>query len=368
MWFHYILLGTQALFAIFVIYLTVRMLFVRLPSKGTDKSGPVSIVIPFRNEAENLPALLESLINQDYKEGYEILLINDLSDDNYHDIIEKFKTTHPHIPLKCITTQFNESVNLTSKQQALECGVSNASYNWIAFTDADMILERNWLSILIGSASDICSVTYGHTIIEKYNKSIFYSLQAFQLEFLFITAYAFNSAGLRGSCMGNNMLVSKEVYNSLGGQAGIGYSIVEDRDLLNKAINKGYHGSASTPFSPTARTYPCKTIAQFFHQSLRWIKGGARTSLNLLPAIVLFGAQNIIFLLSLCMVLPPSVVWCSILNFIMLGIFIRVGILKTGSQENILFYPVFYLFCILETVIMVFPALFMAPIWKQRKI
>ena len=50
-----------------------------------------SIVIPFRNEAENLPELLESLLLLNYPlELFEIFLVNDDSADDSEKIISEF--------------------------------------------------------------------------------------------------------------------------------------------------------------------------------------------------------------------------------------------------------------------------------------
>jgi cellulose synthase/poly-beta-1,6-N-acetylglucosamine synthase-like glycosyltransferase len=344
------------------------MLFYKQPPLPTDKKDSISIIISFRNEAQNLLSFLKSLAAQEYTGTYEIILVNDQSTDNYLEAIDKFKNTSPQAILKLTTSCYNDKINLTSKQQALDFGVKHSSYDWIAFTDADTVLEKNWLSSLIHSTANSFSIVYGHTIVKKSPSHLFQALQAFQLEFLFTTAYAFHVAGLRGSCMGNNMLISKEVYNKIGGQQGIGYSIVEDRDLLNAAMKKGYSTSVSVPFTPTAQTSPCKSIQQFFYQILRWIKGGSKKSFSLLPAMALFGAQNCIVLLAVLSLVPDVLLWSSIANIILLGIFLYTGFKKTGSKENILFFPVFYIFFILETLIMIVPALFMSPVWKQRKI
>jgi cellulose synthase/poly-beta-1,6-N-acetylglucosamine synthase-like glycosyltransferase len=48
-----------------------------------DKNLPgVSIIIPFRNEEDNLPALLESLKKQNYTGMMEVIFVNDRSEDN----------------------------------------------------------------------------------------------------------------------------------------------------------------------------------------------------------------------------------------------------------------------------------------------
>ena len=368
MMFLYILFSIQVLFGIFVIYLiTCLILYRRIPAINKQYDS-ISIVIPFCNEAQNLPGLLHSLAKQNYNGLYEILLINDQSTDDYHSPIVTFKKNHPDIPLVIIDSVFDKTVNLTSKQQTIETGIKQASHDWIAFTDADMHLDNNWLATLNATKDISTSLVYGHTTMKTKKHSLFEKLQSFQLEFLFITAYAFFTAKLRGSCMGNNMLVSKKMYQEIGGQSGIGYSIVEDRDMLAAALKKGYKVTPTIPFYPSAETLPCKTIGQFFHQMLRWLKGGISNSTSLVPIIALLGLQNTIFLLSILGILPYSLLLTGIANAALLMIFSHVGLNKVGSKENILLFPLYYGFMIVETIIMVLPVLIITPRWKKRSL
>ena len=54
----------------------------------------VSILIPARNEAENILALLQSIQKQDY-ENYEVIVYDDCSTDNTYKICSKFAAGHP---------------------------------------------------------------------------------------------------------------------------------------------------------------------------------------------------------------------------------------------------------------------------------
>lgn len=362
------LFSIQIVFGIFVIYLILRLLVYQSKTAINKRCEPISIVIPFRDEAHNLAGLLESLAQQTYESQFEIVLVNDQSTDDYSAPISSFKDKYPNTPLILIDSIFNESVNLTSKQQAIETGIKQASYDWIALTDADMHLTNLWLTILNSSKDGSISLVYGHTIINATIRSFFNTLQSFQLEFLFVTAYAFFTAKLHGSCMGNNMLLSKKMYYEIGGQSGIGYSIVEDRDLLTVALKKGYGVTPTIPFYPSAETIPSKTISQFFQQTLRWLKGSFRHSQGLVPAIVLLGIQNLILLLSILGILPGLLLWASIVNAGLLMIFSSVGLQKTGSKENILFFPLYYGFMIIESILLVLPLLFMTPRWKRRSL
>lgn len=48
----------------------------------------ITIIIPARNEAENISICLESLLNQDYQGDFKIILVNDQSEDNTAQIAE----------------------------------------------------------------------------------------------------------------------------------------------------------------------------------------------------------------------------------------------------------------------------------------
>ena len=60
-----------------------------------------SIVIPFRNEEKHLPCLLKSLAALNYpQELFEIILVDDDSNDGFQLIFDHFTTQHPKLNLK----------------------------------------------------------------------------------------------------------------------------------------------------------------------------------------------------------------------------------------------------------------------------
>ena len=51
-----------------------------------ERVNPVSIIICARNEADNLQNLLPSVLEQDYPD-YEVIVVNDCSEDNSYDVL-----------------------------------------------------------------------------------------------------------------------------------------------------------------------------------------------------------------------------------------------------------------------------------------
>ena len=101
-----------------------------------------SIIIPFRDEAEHLSGLLQTLKALNYPKNYfEILFVNDASSDESVAIINKaFKT-------ETINFKIIDSIRLTEspKKDAITTAINLSKFNWILTTDADCLLPKYWL-------------------------------------------------------------------------------------------------------------------------------------------------------------------------------------------------------------------------------
>ena len=96
-----------------------------------------TIIIPFRNESEQIPALLKKL-QAHLPDRWRIILVNDHSED---DSLDKIK---PHLNLQ---TQVLQSKG-EGKKIALRTGIEMAHTPWIITMDADVQLSNDWTSSL----------------------------------------------------------------------------------------------------------------------------------------------------------------------------------------------------------------------------
>ncbi len=95
-------------------------------NKNMMPKNRFSIVIPFRNEAHNLPNLLKSLLKLDYPlELFEILLVNDESNDHFSPIIEEFRKQHPLLNLRFIQ---NMRKTKSPKKDAINTAINLFNY------------------------------------------------------------------------------------------------------------------------------------------------------------------------------------------------------------------------------------------------
>jgi cellulose synthase/poly-beta-1,6-N-acetylglucosamine synthase-like glycosyltransferase len=359
-------------YALLLLYLLVKSLksFSLKAADSAVKWPPVSVILPFKNEAIHLAAILKSLATQDYKGPYEVVLVNDGSGDAFRTAIDSSRMAFPSLRINLMDSAFQPERDLTGKQQALDTGAGAASYGLLAFTDADMELAPFWLSMLVASLlSTGASIAYGHTAIKHDGRNAFARLQALQLGFLFATAYAFHRAGIRGSCMGNNLLVTRDAYQAVGGQEGIGYSIVEDRALLCALVRAGFTATPSVPFTPSAWTFAVSDVKGFMHQMLRWARGGFSLRSGLLPIGLLLLAQNVSLLLALAGALPPAFLAPVLINFLLTWLYASMMMRRCGSTESAALFPALYLFMLAETAVFGLSLPFIRTIvWKDGRI
>ncbi|MFD0931603.1 glycosyltransferase [Psychroflexus salinarum] len=102
----------------------------------------LSIIIPVYNTAPFLKKCIESCIDQNISNNdYEIILINDGTTDNSHDICESYKNAYSNIHY-LIQENSGQSV-------ARNNGVDKAVGNYIWFVDSDDWVESNCLSSIL---------------------------------------------------------------------------------------------------------------------------------------------------------------------------------------------------------------------------
>jgi len=357
------------LFLVGILVLHVRSFrksYSEIPS-GTLPDG-ISIVIPFRNEAHNLFALLQSLSKQCVEIPFEIILVNDSSSDQFKSVIASVQEKSPHLVIHTVENQFDQLKKLTSKQQAIDTGVSSSQYEMIVFTDADMIFDSHWLSSLLHHFdSEQRPFIFGRTAIID-SRSLFRWIQRIQLDFLFSTAHLFAKAGIDSSCMGNNIAISKNLYAKIGGQEGIGYSIVEDKKLLSSVKSLGIIPISVEPFIPQAFTYAVDSPATFLHQMIRWFRGGALESIQIAGIATILGCE--LFAVFICVFGNPSeILMISTISGVIASYILYIReFYKIGPIRMGYLYPLILVILAIESLILLPALIFVSPRWKGRNL
>ena len=310
---------------------------------------------------------IASLKRQNYPNDIEILLINDQSEDNSVMIAKQAASECP-LKIKILHSNYIATRNLTSKQQAIDFGIRAASNECIVLTDADMQFTPDWLASLYDALPPDTDLAYGHSAI-RGKQSFFPLFQSFQLEFLFAVAAIFHYCGIVGSCMGNNLIVRKKAYLECGGYNSIGYTMTEDRALLRFFLQHKRKVRITSPFIPTAYTFPHESLYQFVLQAKRWIFGGISNGKNLLITGILFSFYNIISVLVLSGIVTGINRIFALCDFFLLWICIAISFHKNRSPVSAILFPFYYLLLLSEIVIL--PILLLTGkkiTWKDRSL
>jgi cellulose synthase/poly-beta-1,6-N-acetylglucosamine synthase-like glycosyltransferase len=244
--------------------------FKKLPFFSTGAGLPqtfVSVIIAARNEAANLPPLLQALAAQTYPPHlFEVIIVDDFSTDNTRSVIQTFSKPHA-----VVTRPAGEAAQ-SSKKKAIEAGVLKAKGPLLLITDADCIPPPRWIETLAlfhqktGAVFIAAPVrfTYNHTSLQRFQALDFLVLQG-------ITA-ASVSAQFHTMCNGANLAYTKAAFEGVNGFDGINHSASGDDMLLMHKIwlkeKAGVRYLKST--EAIVSTAPMPNWKQFFEQRKRW--------------------------------------------------------------------------------------------------
>lgn len=270
------------LIILFIILLIHYLVFIAVVFAGLKKltlvkrqnnnSHFVSVIVPFRNESESILHCFKSLTDQDYpNDSYEIIFVDDFStDDSLVKLLKIVNSTN----VKVISVPEEYSVN-AHKKRAIRYGIEKSSGEIIVTTDADCTHPNKWLSTLIsffdvktGFVSGPVEFENGHTLFEKIQK----------LEFagLVITGAGLIGSGKPTICNAANIAYRKKVYEEVGGFTFQMNLSSGDDELLMQKIKRdtGYKVKFANHHDAIVKTFPNRTVSEFYQQRKRWASKG----------------------------------------------------------------------------------------------
>lgn len=193
-------------------------------------AGTVSIIVPARNEARRLPALLHSLDRLEYPQ-LEVLVVDD---DSADDTASVAVAMGAHvISLDSLPDGW------TGKAHACWRGARHASGDWLLFTDADTMHTPGSLSAALAAA--------GRWNVEFISLLCGQDCRTFWERLLLPYAYALyfagrvrvNSSQRTAMANGQYILIRRHAYERIGGHAAIRDSIIDDVALAQRALRLG---------------------------------------------------------------------------------------------------------------------------------
>jgi cellulose synthase/poly-beta-1,6-N-acetylglucosamine synthase-like glycosyltransferase len=203
-------------------------------------TDPLSVIICAKNEERSLPKNLPAVLQQRYLNsqalpGYEVIVVNDHSEDDskyYLASIEKGYPHYRHIEIK------QAAKFIPGKKYPLSIGIKGAQHEKLLLTDADCKPGSiHWVSMMAQGFSDGKEIVLGYGAYYKkpglLNKVIRYETSMAAMQYL-----SFAMAGLPYMGVGRNLAYKKELFFKHKGFTSHQHIASGDDDLfVNKAAN-----------------------------------------------------------------------------------------------------------------------------------
>lgn len=247
-----------------------------------DELPTVSVLVPARNEALNLPACLDSLLALDYPGArLEVLVGNDQSTDTTAAVVSGYSRDYSNIHLYEIEPDYHQ---LEARSNVLAQLAQQAKNDLLIFLDADMEVSPGWLKNMVAPTANGYEMVSGYT--EVKSGGWFAGVQQIDWMNVIMLLKAGADMKLPGTALGNNMLVSHEAYKAVGGYEQIGPTFTEDNDLTLAFREKGFR-VFQLAVKEGALTMPMASGAGLRSQRNRWMQGAFRQPLvRLLPLVI----------------------------------------------------------------------------------
>ncbi|MCX6137328.1 MAG: glycosyltransferase [Ignavibacteriales bacterium] len=230
----------SALLILFAAYATIHLLAKRglnhIAFVPQIAHPSISIVIAARNEEKNIARCLQSLLDQEYpKDRFEIIVVNDRSDDMTGHVVSSLLEANRNLRLITITEIDPE---MPPKKNALRKGIKTSRYEILAFTDADCIVPPEWLSTIASAFSQEVGVVAGYSPFELPRSGVWPAFLRYEELKNSIGAAAAIGWQKGYMCTGRSFAYRREVYDAVGGFESIKKSISGDDDLFLQRVER----------------------------------------------------------------------------------------------------------------------------------
>lgn len=198
-----------------------------------SKKTQISLIVPLKNETESLSALIES-INRQTLPPDEIILVDGGSTDGTAALARELIGADARY-------RIIEAGDATPGR-GRNVGTENARNDWIAYTDAGIRLEIDWLEQLALKAAENpdAAIVYGNyaPVADRH----------FERVATVVYVAPLNAQGIRDRCIASS-LMKKEVWSVVGGFPDFRAS--EDGAFMEAAEREGF----KHVFAPGAKVY-----------------------------------------------------------------------------------------------------------------
>ncbi|MCX7862350.1 MAG: glycosyltransferase [Bacteroidales bacterium] len=249
------------IYLIFFLYLYLYLFKKNKIKHHKSNAISISVLIAIRNESINIPRIFNQLNNQKYS-GFEIVMVDDHSEDNTIEIVESKKK--PYLKL------YSLPENIKGKKNAILYGLRQCSGEWVVLTDADTEFSHNWLETL-NSHMQQADILIAPVLIRKNIAlnflNIFETIDVVAMQLL---SYATVKAGMPFLASGANMAIKKDLAIELYSRINTNICSGDDVFLLHEYLKMNNNVMFITHSEAFVYVRPQISWKDFLKQRIRW--------------------------------------------------------------------------------------------------
>jgi cellulose synthase/poly-beta-1,6-N-acetylglucosamine synthase-like glycosyltransferase len=348
----------------FGLYLLILLLLVR--PRRTPPGGVgcprVSILVAARNEEATIERCLTALAQLNYPASQlEILIGDDASTDRTRAVVQRFIADKPQFRLLTISQRLGTA---RGKSNVLAHLTRAATSDYFLLTDADMAVPPDWVHALLAAARPGVGIVTG---ITTASGGLFGRLQGLDWLYGLNLVRLLTDHGVPVTAVGNNMLITREAYNSIGGYETLAFTVSEDLQLFEQVVSQGWQYRNLIDPRTLAISLPQPTVHHLLRQRKRWMSGATRLPWQL---GVLFGFYGAFYtVLGWPGLLPLGTIAALYAGKVLCQtLFLAITLRQAGHREQLgvlVLYEGYML--IMSLVVFVYTAWPSAIEWKARR-
>ena len=327
------------LFYYYFFYLAVYIHKQSVPGKPAHS---VSVIICARNEAENLSNFLQSVLEQDYPD-YEVIVVNDCSEDNSYNILGKYLMQYPHLKISTV----NKDPKFThNKKFAQFIGIKAAKNDILLFTDADCQPEsEKWIAGMTSHFDDKITFVlgYGGYLNEKglLNKYIRYDSMTIAMQYLGMAIRGIPYMGV-----GRNLAYRRSAFFANKG-FGIHTNLASgDDDLFVNTNASGLNTCVEFSKDTHTRSVPKSSVRDWITQKKRHLTTAPYYKLKDKLLLITEPLTRIIFYSAFIVLLLYSFLWPIVLAMFGIRLITQIIVLilvqRRLNEQGVLAYSLIF--------------------------
>ena len=237
-----------------------------------DETGLFTLLIAARNEAANLPLLLQDLAAQTLPAAqFEVIFIDDHSTDATALIISQAAAKSRFSIRLLQLAQLPHQP--TGKKAALAAALPQARAPWVVCTDADCRLGPSWLAAYARLLRQTPGARFiSGPVLLTGTHSLLQKLVGLEFAGLVGVGAATLAAGYPTMCNGANLAYRPDTFRAVGGFLGNEQVASGDDEFLLHKIQAAFPGTVHFLLDPAAivRTAAPPTLRALLRQRVRW--------------------------------------------------------------------------------------------------